>query len=235
MKKVVILQSNYIPWKGYFDLIHDADVFVFYDEVKYTKNDWRNRNIIYTKNGEQWLTIPIHKDAVKQKISEVMISDPSWQELHYKTLSLTYKKCPYYSQLEPLLEELYVSNKWDNLSKLNHYSIQRISSLLGIKTQFIDSGDMTLNGDRVERLVNLLKDLDATDYISGPSAKDYIGQDFLHLFEDAHIRLSYKDYSGYPLYKQLRDPFLNGVSILDMIAQLSWDDIRYHIWGWREK
>src|SRR4051812_8183445 len=109
--KVVILQSNYIPWKGYFDLINDADIFVFYDEVKYTKNDWRNRNKIYTKNGMQWLTIPIHKDAVKQKISEVEMPDNSWQELHHKSLEFGYKSAPYYKQLEPLLTELYLNQK----------------------------------------------------------------------------------------------------------------------------
>src|SRR3954469_16903743 len=97
--KVVVLQSNYVPWKGYFDLIHDADLFVFYDEVKYTKNDWRNRNKIFTTNGVQWLTIPISKDAVKQKISQVEIKDNGWQELHYKSLFFGYKSAPFFNQL----------------------------------------------------------------------------------------------------------------------------------------
>src|SRR6185436_3137217 len=99
----VVLQSNYLPWRGYFDLIHDADLFIFYDEVQYTKNDWRNRNIIYTKNGKQWLTIPIAQDAVKRKISEVVIQDPAWQERHYKTLHLGYKSAAQYRQLEVLM------------------------------------------------------------------------------------------------------------------------------------
>ena len=50
-KKIAILQSNYIPWKGYFDLIGSVDTFVFYDEMQYTKRDWRNRNKIKTRNG----------------------------------------------------------------------------------------------------------------------------------------------------------------------------------------
>src|SRR3954469_1788276 len=90
--KVVVLQSNYVPWKGYFDLIHDADLFIFYDEVQYTKNDWRNRNRIVTKNGPQWLTIPIPHEAVHQKISEVLLpKDGDWQKLHWKSLFFGYK------------------------------------------------------------------------------------------------------------------------------------------------
>src|SRR5213075_1126236 len=102
--KVVILQSNYIPWKGYFDLIHDADVFVFYDEVKYTKNDWRNRNKIYTKNGLQWLTIPIGNEAVKSKISEVGLTSSQWQSQHRKAIELGYANAKYFEQLEPVLD-----------------------------------------------------------------------------------------------------------------------------------
>ena len=153
--KVVILQSNYVPWKGYFDLIHDADVFVFYDEVQYTKNDWRNRNRIYTKNGLQWLTIPVNKEAVNGKISEVKIS-PEWQDLHFKSLYLGYKSAPYFSQLDELINDYLVNKKWDSLKDLNQYLIKRISGLLGIKTQFLDSANYTLSGDKIEKLIDLV-------------------------------------------------------------------------------
>src|SRR4051812_22704439 len=113
--KVVILQSNYLPWKGYFDLINDADVFCFYDEVKYTKNDWRNRNRIYSKNGLQWLSIPINKDAVKFKISEAELP-ADWQQLHYNSLKTAYGRAAYYSNLEVLMNEFYVNNQFKRLS-----------------------------------------------------------------------------------------------------------------------
>src|SRR4051812_45940055 len=98
--KVAVLQSNYVPWKGYFDLIHDVDLFVFYDEVQYTKNDWRNRNRIYTKNGLQWLTIPVSRDSVHQKISEVKLPSNSWREQHWKSLAFGYAQAPHFTQLE---------------------------------------------------------------------------------------------------------------------------------------
>ena len=68
-KKIAILQSNYIPWKGYFDLINMVDEFIIYDDVQYTKNDWRNRNKIKTSQGIQWLSIPVRQENLVQKIT----------------------------------------------------------------------------------------------------------------------------------------------------------------------
>lgn len=231
--KVVILQSNYLPWKGYFDLINDADVFCFYDEVKYTKNDWRNRNKIYSKNGLQWISIPIHKDAVKLKISEVELPQ-NWQQQHYNALKMTYGRAPYFKELEKFMEDFYVNNKSTRLSEFNQYTIKKISSYLDIETNFVDSANYELRGDRIDRLINLLKDIGATEYISGPAAKDYLtGQE--HVFSDNNITLSYKDYSNYPHYKQLIEPFENYVSIVDLVANLSKEEIQNNIWKWRKK
>jgi hypothetical protein len=171
--KVVVLQSNYIPWKGYFDLINDADLFIFYDEVQYTKNDWRNRNQICTKNGLQWLTIQIYKDAVNGKISDVKLS-PQWQDLHFKSLYLGYKSAPQFKQLEELMYDYLIDKKWTSLKDLNHYLIKKISSNIGIKTNFEDSTNYLLEGNKVQRLLNLLVQVGATEYISGPSGKNYL-------------------------------------------------------------
>lgn len=229
--KVVIIQSNYLPWKGYFDLINDADIFCFYDEVQYTKNDWRNRNKIYSKNGLQWITIPINKEAVKGKISEARLPE-NWQKQHYNTLKITYGRAPFYSNLELIMKDIYLENKFDYLSEFNQYSIQKIAAYLNITTRFVNSKSYKLNGDRVERLISLLKAVGASEYISGPSAKNYLaGKEFN--FTRNRINITFKDYSGYPMYNQLRAPFENYVSIVDLIANLSQEEIINKIWGWR--
>lgn len=228
-KKVVVLQSNYIPWKGYFDLINDADVFCFYDEVKYTKNDWRNRNKIHSKNGLHWLSIPIDKNAVKLKISEVKFRDHLWQEQHFNTLWLSYKKAPFFNQLEPFLLDFYKNKNWESLSEFNQYSIEKISDFIGISTIFVNSLDYDLKKDRVNRLITLVMDLGATEYISGPSAKVYL-KDFEYLFESNNIKISYKNYDDYPSYKQLSEPFENYVSIVDLLANIHQDQIQDYIW-----
>jgi hypothetical protein len=227
--KVVILQSNYIPWKGYFDLINDADVFVYYDEVQYTKNDWRNRNKIRSVNGDQWLTIPISKDAVKLKISEVGIEDSSWQALHHKSIYYAYKKAPFFKQIEQLINDVYLEKKWDSLVQLDRYLIETISQMIGIQTRFVDSKKMDLTGDRVNRLINVLKQLDASTYISGPSARDYLSGSE-QLFEDNNIQLVYKNYSGYPPYRQMAEPFTHAVSILDLLVNVELDQVKNYIW-----
>ncbi len=226
--KVVILQSNYVPWKGYFDLIQEADVFVFYDCVKYTKNDWRNRNIIYTKNGKQWLTIPIESAATNQMIQDVEIKNKNWQKLHFKTLFFGYKKAPYFYQLEELIIDYLQDKEWNSLSELNQYLLQKISEKIGIKTQFRNANEFDMTGDRVERLFSILEKLNATEYISGQAAKSYLdGQE--HLFEEKKILLSFKNYPSYPVYTQLSEPFEHGVSILDLIANIEWKEIKNYI------
>ena len=227
--RVAILQSNYVPWKGYFDLIHDVDLFIFYDEIKYTKNDWRNRNKIYTKNGLQWLSIPIESHFVNHKISEVTFKNNAWQELHYKTLSFSYRSAPCYPQLANLIENYLVKEKWIHLKDLNHYLIKTISKNIGIKTEFRDSSEFDLQGDRIQRLLNLLIQAKATEYISGPSAIGYM-EPYLTLFKENNIKVTFKSYPNYTPYKQLSEPFQQHVSILDMIAHLPFSEINSYIW-----
>ncbi len=172
--KVVVLQSNYIPWKGYFELMNDADVFCFYDEVQYTKNDWRNRNKLYGANGLFWLTIPVKADAVKLKISEVKLESNEWQQKHFRTIEQTYKKAAGFKQVLPLLEDFYLKNPWYHLSDANQYFIRQIAAYMGIQTKIVNSKDYELAGGRVDRLFHLLKQLGCTTYISGTSAKDYL-------------------------------------------------------------
>jgi hypothetical protein len=228
--KVVILQSNYIPWKGYFDLINDADVFVFYDIVKYTKNDWRNRNQIYSRNGLQWITIPVPSISTNQSIDQVQITDKKWQDIHFKSLMLTYKKAKFYYQLEELMYEYLINNKWDFLSNLNQFLIKYISKKIGIKTNFINSSDFSLEGDKIEKLLIILESLNATEYISGIAAQNYL-KDNEFLFEENNIKLKYKNYPNYPKYSQLSSNFVNNVSIVDMIAHIEWTEIKNFIWN----
>jgi len=223
--RAVVLQSNYLPWKGYFDLIQSADVFIYYDEVQYTKNDWRNRNRICSKNGVHWLTIPIGRDAVKQKISEVRLPASRWQEAHFKTLYQSYRSAPYFRQIEPLIDEIFRARTWEFLSELNRHCIERISRTLGIATRFVDSKELRLEGGRVERLIGVLQQIGASEYLSGPSARQYLSGSE-PLFEQAGIRLLFKSYEGYPEYSQLHSPFEPAVSIVDLMANVPLSDCR---------
>jgi hypothetical protein len=226
--KIVILQSNYIPWKGYFELIHQADVFCFYDEVQYTKNDWRNRNKIVGPNGLFWITVPVEKDAVNGTISEALISDTSWQKKHFKTIEQTYSKSVNKNDVLTILEPIYLGKEWTSISQLNQHLIITISRYMGISTEFKNSVDFDLNGHRVKRLINLINQLEGTEYISGPAAKNYLTENELQ-FEQNHIQLMYKEYGPYLSYDNKKNEFEDALSILDLLMNVRKEDYLKYI------
>jgi hypothetical protein len=221
MKKIAILQSNYIPWKGYFDMIAKVDEFIFHDDLQYTKNDWRNRNKIKTKDGTIWLTIPCGSNE-KRLISEVLLNDCSWQKKHMELIYLHYKKAPYYEEIRSFLENTYLTKKWNYLSEVNQFLIKYISKeLLKIDTQFKNSTDYQPEGLKSDRVLSLCKQANADIYLSGPSAQNYLK---VENFFDEGIEIEWMDYSKYSEYPQLHPPFVHGVSILDMIFNIGIDD-----------
>lgn len=232
MTRVAVLQSNYLPWKGYFDIIHDVELFVFYDDVQYTKNDWRNRNRIKTPSGPLWLTVPTGT-ALDRRICDVTLpSDQRWAEKHWKTLRQYYGKAPYFALYADLLRYVYIECTWTTLSELNQYLIRTISrELLGISTAFADSREYVLTGRKQERLLQLLHAVGATTYLSGPTARSYIDPE---AFARAGICLRYKDYTGYPEYPQFHPPFDHHVTILDLLFHTG-PRAPHYIWGWREE
>lgn len=214
-KRVAVLQSNYIPWKGYFDIINRVDVFCFHDDLQYTKNDWRNRNKIKTRDGVRWLTIPCGTSE-KRLISEVKINDFSWQKKHWETIKSNYSDTPFFSKTKDFFEDFYLSHEWNYLSELNQYLIKNIAKdKLGIKdTVFLSSKDYNLQESKTERLIQLLLRIGATDYLSGPSAINYLDLD---LFKKNNIKIEFINYSNYPIYSQYFPPFDHNVSVLDLI------------------
>jgi hypothetical protein len=229
-RRVAILQSNYIPWKGYFDIIHDVDLFVFYDDLQYTTRDWRNRNRIKSATGPTWITVPVG-DERSRLICEVGIPDAGWQAKHWRSLQQNYGKCPHFSRYRQFFEHVYLESTWANLSALNHYLITHISrEFLGIHTAFADSRNYSAEGQKLDRLLDLVVKTGATSYVSGPAAKDYIEPP---RFAELGIDLLWKDYSGYPEYPQRFPPFAHGVSIVDLLFNTG-PDAPWYVWGWRE-
>jgi len=215
-KKALITQSNYIPWKGYFDAINMADEFVIYDEVQYTKRDWRNRNIIKTPQGSQWLSIPVQvKGNFFQKIKDTKISQKDWGKKHWNTLKQNYAKALHFKNFSPIFEEFYLNNQLQYLSEINYELILIICKILGIQTKisYSDSYPILQEG-QTERLVDICQQLNANVYYTGPAAKNYMNE---QLFRDANIQVCYLDYNGYPEYRQLYGNFTHQVSILDLI------------------
>jgi WbqC-like protein len=224
-RSVAIVQSCYIPWKGYFDLIASVDEFILYDDRQFTRRDWRNRNRIKTPQGTQWLTIPVEtKGRYLQRIDETVIGDPAWAQQHWKTFVHNYAAAPYFSDYREELEALFEAASDKRLSVVNRAFLEAINRILGITASLSWSTDYEAEGTKTERLVSLCRAAGATAYVSGPRARSYLDES---AFAEAGIELSYFDYSDYPEYDQLYPPFDHAVTILDLIFNTGPDAPRY--------
>jgi hypothetical protein len=216
---VVILQPSYIPWRGYFDQIRRADLFVFYDDVQYNKRGWRNRNQIKTAHGKQWLTIPVYSRGAQTQnipINKIQVVwDNPWNETHLKAICYSYGKAPYFDRYLPLLETFYQRHD-EFLADFTIDFTVALARELGIDhTRFIRSSEIAdIHGQKTDRLIQILQAVGATHYISGPSAGDYMERE---KFDTAGITFEYMEYN-YPEYPQLYPPFDPHVSILDLLC-----------------
>lgn len=213
-KTVGILQSNYLPWKGYFDLIERVDEFIFHDDLQYTKGDWRNRNRVKTETGSHWLTIPCGIDE-KRKICEVELEDDRWQRRHWQRIYQYYRAARHFRLYSDFFFDFYTGHRWTNLSELNQHLITSIArDALEIETRFLDSRCYDLQLKKGPRVLELLRKVDADVYLSGPAAKNYLDADD---FESSGIELRWMTYGTYPKYPQFGSPFEHRVSILDLL------------------
>ena len=211
--RVAAIQSSFIPWRGYFDFINSVDQFVFLDDVQYTARDWRNRNRIKTSKGSEWITVPVIHDSREQRIDQSRILyESNWQKKIIGAWASNYRSAHYYETGQILLRE--IENSHNTISQLNVKIIKRICEYLDIKTPMILSSELILQGNKTERLIDMLKKLNATTYLSGPSADAYLDKE---LFRKNNIRLEYKSYDYAP-YPQLWGDFIGEVTVLDLIA-----------------
>ncbi|HEC66702.1 MAG TPA: hypothetical protein ENI23_15605 [bacterium] len=207
------MQSNFLGWRGYFDLINSVDLFFLYDDVQYTRRDWRNRNRIKTDQGLKWLTVPCHKAPFHALCTEIMIDySTDWITNHLKMFRAHYSNSLFYEKTYDLIARVYLE-RYDRLVDLNEDLIRQICDVLGIETDILKTSQLTIPGAKTDRLLNAIKLGGGTDYLSGPAAKDYIE---VVKFIDAGIGLSYMttDYSEYP---QLHGSYEKYASIIDLL------------------
>ena len=225
LKKAIITQSNYIPWKGYFDSLRHVDVFVVYDDMQYTKRDWRNRNLIKTAQGLKWLSIPVEvKGKFFQKIKDTKIAESDWNISHWEIIKQNYKTAKFYKETSDWLEPLYKNCNYEFLTDVNLHFITEICKQLNISIEIKLSSEFELAEEKTRRLVNICKNLNVTDYYSGPAAKAYME---IEQFESEQINVHYWDYSNYPVHNQLHGEFEHSVSIIDLLMNEGGNSINF--------
>jgi WbqC-like protein family len=214
-RRVAIVQSNYVPWRGYFDLIRSVDEFILLDDAQYTKRDWRNRNRIKTPDGTRWLSIPVQVSGrYTQSISETRIADEDWSRSHWDLIRSTYANAPTFDLYGEFIRDLYASATSPYLSDINRHFLEAIKEALGIDTPLVDSRVYDPRGMKDERLLDLCLKAGAEEYVSGPSARAYLDEE---RFEARGVRVTWFEYGPYPEYDQIHPPFVPEVSILDVL------------------
>jgi hypothetical protein len=192
-----------------------VDEFVLYDDMQYTRRDWRNRNKIQTPNGLAWLSIPVEaKGKFFQKINETKISEKDWAKKHWQSIVHNYSKAKYFKEYKEIFEELYLTCSEEYLSQINYKFIIAINEILGIGTKIRWSSEFELLDGQTEKLLSICKQCNAEVYLSGPAAKNYFDEE---LATKANITVEWMNYENYPIYDQLHLPFEHGVTILDLI------------------
>ena len=207
-------QPVYLPWLGLFHKISLAETFVYFDQVQYLPKDWMNRNKIRTKDGSILLTVPVLRKGYRDlKTSEIEINNSTnWQKKHLRSISLNYKKSPYFENYIPFFEDVY-SRKWEFLGDLNEYMLKWFLDELGIKVNFLNAKNFKFQGEKSSLILNMCKKLDASTYIFGTLGKDYAN---VHEFEKNNIKLIFQDYN-HPKYSQLYNEFVSHLSVIDLL------------------
>lgn len=214
-RRVAIVQSNYVPWRGYFDLIRSVDEFILLDDAQYTRRDWRNRNRIKSPDGTRWLSIPVQVSGrYTQSISETRIADQDWSRSHWDVVRSTYSSAPAFDVHADFIQELYASAPSPFLSDINRHFLESVNDVLGIDTPLVDSRVYAPQGGKDERLLDLCLKAGAAEYVSGPSARAYLDE---QRFEAAGVQVAWFEYGPYPGYEQVHPPFIPEVSILDVL------------------
>jgi hypothetical protein len=210
---VGLIQSNFIPWKGYFDFIDDVDLFIYHDDLQYTKGDWRNRNKIKIEHGTAWITVPVCYKKTAQLICDTHIDySQNWVHKMINKIDNYYHKAPYYKSFA---EEFFaiLNDRHKTISELNVTINNWIMRILGIKTKIKMSDELIPQGSKTDRIMDILVKAGATIYLSGLTAKDYLEES---KFAEHGIALEYKSYQ-YREYPQLYGKFEPKVTILDML------------------
>jgi WbqC-like protein len=230
-KTVVITQSNYLPWRGYFELLRSADEVVLLDSVQYTRRDWRNRNRIKTSQGLQWLSIPVEvKGRYSQPIDETRIADTRWCRNHIRAIETAYRNAAHYQDVAPWLFRLLESVADEPLlARVNERTIRAICDRLAIATAIRRCTDLVAREQlaamgATERLVAIANVVGADSYLTGPAARDYLDVD---LFRAAGIEVQWMSYEAHAPYPQLWGGFEPRVSIVDLLLNTGREAIRY--------
>jgi len=224
MKMITIHQPNYLPWSGFFHKWMMSDVFIILDTVQYHKNEWQNRNRIKTRQGAQWLTVPVTY-RLPQTIQEVNIAPQHWARKQMAAVEQAYAKSPFFQDYYPSLQVLW-QQPWEKVSDLNVAVIRLLGDMLGCDAPLLLASEIrTHSDDPTQRLIQLCQKVHGTAYLSGSEGRSYLQQD---VFDKAGLELYFQAVHP-PVYPQLHGDFIPYLTALDVLMNIG-DEAKDVIW-----
>lgn len=224
---LVIMQPTFIPWAGYFNLIQQAEDFIFLDDVQLEKQSWQTRNRLIISGQSTWISLQIKHEALEQRILDTeLLNRAHWCKKLERSFIHSYSKHPYFSDAFDVLK-IIIDPSLTNLTSLNVSVIRFIISNLGLSTKIHRTSELDIQGIRTERLASLCDQFKAKEYLSPKGAAEYLLADGFQNITKTQLR--FQDFQPQP-YQQIgtRD-FVSHLSILDVIANLGWERTKLYI------
>lgn len=232
MKTIAITQPTFMPWLGYFDLIAQAESFVFLDDVQFEKQSWQSRNRVRTKSGDLiWLSVPIKKAPLATKICAIEISEGNgvWRKKIFRSIEQNLSKAPYWEECEEFLRSVLLEKIQDSLAELNMEFIREVAKKLAPSTELLRCSNLNAQRAREEKLLSLCEKLGAERYYSNAGSAVYLEEE-REKFESRGIRLEFQKWS-HPEYRQNGPGFVSHLSVVDALACLGWDELKKTVPG----
>jgi hypothetical protein len=215
-----IMQPTYLPWAGYFNLIHRASRFVFLNDVQFAKPSWQMRNRLLLQGQTHFITVPT-VGSRNQLICDVRLAQDDFRTKHRRLLEHAYAKHPHGPALLEVVLPVLADQSLEKLQDLNLQLIFALCRALGLSSDFICSSELEAEGQRSERLASILRKLGEHDYLSPPGSADYIAEDAV--LQAAGVRVEYQHFEPHPYPQRSAVNFEARLSIVDVVANLGFE------------
>lgn len=208
--KIAIHQPHYLPWVPYFDKIAKCDLFIFLDDVEFSKGSFQNRCEIPTTHGDKYLTVPLLKHKSDERIDKLVIAEQhNWRRKHLRTLEMFHSKLEHYNVVMTMVRNI-LGTPTTNFAQLSMNFVVTMCEMLGINVDFVCASEFKVKGKKTEKIIKLCEEVDGDEYISGPDTKNYLD---VGLMREHCIEVTWQDYEPPNKYSIIYNMMLNGREI----------------------
>jgi hypothetical protein len=216
MTTAVIMQPTYLPWIGYFDLMDQADIFVFLDDAQFSKQSWHHRNRIRTSKGLEWLTVPIRRTGRSPLLisaAEIAV-ETGYARKCVRAIEVNYCRTPFFDRYFPQLSDIHLAGK-ERLADLTVSLVKYLAAALGISTAITMNSEIGGEGRRSDLMADICCRVGADRCLQAAGSAPYLAKE-LDREGQAGVQLSFHQFD-HPKYHQVHSPFLPFASAIDLL------------------